>query len=421
MELQNLLSILGKSFSSVTSYDTVATVTQANAEGLLIALAEEDVDKTKSVVVNKVFCKQVDASKYTHKAWPDFRRTMMYLRTEVAFYKHIVPLLKERGFDKTIPNVYDCDFDLDRLVAEDERATDQSKPEPDQWSSTANTGMKGGYIVMEAIDCESDYFQDSPISIEQAKMTLSAVAELHASAWEDTDLLQKADHWLSRGSYHLKTRNVKELAGMEQAWENFSNHFQSVDPELFQQTSSMGKRIKSLAEYISEEISPGPNDQYATLAHGDFKSMNCFLPRSENDRGVIIVDFASTGVGLGMSDVAMHISHAVAPGDLENGGEEELWDHYYSKLCELLGSNTKYPRECALRHYRLAVADYFRFMLGRFWKSATPETMDKKKDSENTALVNRNIDSAFSFLRRVDKYLTQIEKEKEEREQTCTN
>lgn len=255
------------------------------------------------------------------------------------------------------------------------------------------------------------YFQDSPISLENAKETLSAVAGLHASAWEDEELLTRADEWLSRGSYHLKTRNTKELAGMEQAWEHFSSNFADTDPALFERCSDIGKRIKGLAEYISDEVSPGPSDRFATLSHGDFKSMNCFLPQGDTDRGVILVDFASTGVGLGMSDVAMHIHHAVKAEDLANGGEEELLDHYIDVLNKKLGPDRTYPRDVALRHYRLACADYFRFLLGRFWKSATPEAFEKRKNSKNTVLMNRNVQSALAFLDRVDRIVVGIEKE----------
>merc|ERR1712232_519395 len=96
-------------------------------------------------------------------------------------------------------------------------------------------------------------------------------------------------------------------------------------------------------------------DQYATLSHGDFKSMNCFLPQQSNtEHDVRLVDFASSGVGLGMSDVAMHIHHAVRAEDLANGGEEELFNHYLEKLNIMLGTTRTYPRDIALRHYKLA-------------------------------------------------------------------
>jgi hypothetical protein len=400
--MHELLPILQQVFPSATGYDTIASVVQANAEGYRLKL-DDDNDENK---INDIFIKKVDASTYASKSWPDFRRTLIYLRTEVLFYKMLLPDLKERGFTAA-PEIYHADFNLEGLIGEEEKATDQSLLEPSTWSADG----KGGHIIMEGIG--EPYFQDSPISIEQAKETLSAVAGLHASAWEDQDLLIKADKWLSRGSYHLKTRNIKELEGMEQAWDHFSSKFAENDPDLFQRCSNIGTRIKALAEYISNEVSPGPTDKYATLSHGDYKAMNCFLPHGDMDmnRGVILVDFASTGVGLGMSDVAMHIHHAVKGEDLDKGGEEELIDHYIEVLNEMLGPEHTYPRDVALRHYRLACADYFRFLLGRFWKSATPETFEKRKSSKNTVLMNRNVESAFAFLARVDCHVTEIEKE----------
>jgi thiamine kinase-like enzyme len=198
----------------------------------------------------------------------------------------------------------------------------------------------------------------------------------------------------------------------------------------------------NLCFYICAETSPEPTDKYATLSHGDCKAMNFFLPISNNNnknnnRGVILVDFASTGVGLGMSDVAMLIHHAIRPEHLDNGGEMMLVDHYIDKLNDLLllkqqqqqthdvndttmNTTTRpikqilcyYPKEIALWHYKLAVADYFRFFLGRFWKSATPESFEKKKYSKNTAFINRDRDSAFAFIKRVKKYVTEIEEVK---------
>ncbi len=416
--MKELLPIIRQAFPSANQYDTVATVIQANAQGHRVLIDGQD----------DVFIKRVDASQYATKSWPDFRRTLLYLRTEVRFYTEIVPDLQQRGFS-AVPKIYAATYDLEELIEEDEAAIDQSIPEPIEWSAEG----KGGFIIMESIG--ESYFQDSPITMDQAKETLSAVAALHASAWEDVELLQKAERWLSRGSYHLKTRNIKELEGIVHAWENFSSSFQHLDPALFHRTKDLGNRIQEMAEYISDQVSPGTSDPYATLSHGDFKSVNCFFPRndtieiseiteitgSSTSRSVVLVDFASTGVGLGMSDVAMHIHHALLPEQLANGGEEELLDHYLVKLnAQLAPHHKSYPREIAMRHYRLAVADYFRFFLGRFWNSATPEAFAKKKDSKNTALINRNVDSALAFLDRVDKFVKQIEMERQAMD-TCNN
>jgi hypothetical protein len=387
----------------------------------------QDKDKQCSMLPKTAFVKMVDAVQYSSekKSWTDLRRTLMYCRTEVCFYNEILPDLVQTSavFADATPHVYLARYDLEGLIAEEEGATDPSSEGPIQvdWLHQAGADKKGGFLVMEGISHE-DYFQDSPISIHQAKQTLSAIAGLHAAAWQDEAVLTRAADRLSRGSYHLKIRNPKELEGIPDAWAHFVNAFQDLDKNhvLAKCGADFGKRMQILAEYVCEETSPGPKDAYATISHGDFKSMNCFLPKegceASQERGVIMVDFASIGVGLGMQDVAMHIHHAVRPVDLDNGGEMLLVNHYLSVLNERLQakqSSSTYPRDIALRHYRLAVVDYFRFFLGRFWKSATPESFVKKTSSKNTALINRDVDAAFAFLERVQKYMVGIEAEQE--------
>ena len=156
---------------------------------------------------------------------------------------------------------------------------------------------------------------------------------------------------------------------------------------------------------------------------------NVFLPNEtkEGNDDAIMIDFSCAGIGYGMSDVGMHIVHAVLPEDLENGGEEKLVEGYLIALEDAVnrklgegsdGNKEKwtYPRDVAMRHYRLACVDYLRFIMGRFWRSATPESFEKKKNSKNTTLINRNLEAAMAFIEKVDSYLEVFEKEKRERE-----
>ena len=69
------------------------------------------------------------------------------------------------------------------------------------------------------------------------------------------------------------------------------------------------------------------------IYYASFK--NAFLPTEANKEGkedAIMIDFSCTGIGYGMSDVGMHIVHAVLPNDFENGGEEWLVEGYLSAL-----------------------------------------------------------------------------------------
>ena len=124
-----------------------------------------------------------------------------------------------------------------------------------------------------------------------------------------------------------------------------------------------------------------------------------------------------------MSDLAMHARHAVEPEHLAHGGEERLVRQYWEYLQGLLlaepssslshsaSAAQEYTWEIAWRHYKLAVVDYFRFFLGRMWKSATPDTMRAKSSNKNVSLINRSIPAAMAFLRNVEMYMAEIENE----------
>jgi len=446
--------------SKVVKFTPLSSVEQANAEGVRLAVEYEqsgdssDIDSSKGgkgsacpaappVPPPELFVKQVDASHYSHKAWADLRRTLLYARTEARFYGEILPLLRASGKLTTSHLAPDChlaECNLEGLVGEEETATDvghvptalanaqdgsATLPTGDDRVSTDLLRGRGGALVLTSLGSDK-YFQKSPLSPHHASACLAAVARLHAACWEDTSILSVVANRLSDmgGSYNLAVRNPKELRNMVASWDHFRSHFRDMDAALFDRESvkSLGQRVYDNAQYISEAVSPKHSDAYATCVHGDFKAMNVFLPTPESgSEDAVLIDFASAGVGLGLSDVAMHVAHALRPEDLANGGEEALVDQYLSALdaerrrtvkAEDLHTYQPYPRDVAMRHYRLATVDYFRFILGRFWRSATPETFDKRKDSPNSTLVNRNTKAALAFVERVDRYLAEIEGER---------
>lgn len=113
-----------------------------------------------------------------------------------------------------------------------------------------------------------------------------------------------------------------------------------------------------------------------------------------------------------MSDVAMHIHHAVLPDDLDNGGEEALVRYYHDTICSLLPTGVTYSWDLAWLHYKLAVVDYFRFFLGRMWKDATKETMKRKENNPNINNINRYPAAAKAFCARVERYVGELEADK---------
>ena len=90
--------------------------------------------------------------------------------------------------------------------------------------------------------------------------------------------------------------------------------------------------------------------------------MNAFLPRDNPDTDALLIDFASTGVGYGMADVAMHLCHALMPGDLRT--HEAAFVARHLRFLD----QPDYDPKLARRHYELATIDYGRFagpLLGR--------------------------------------------------------
>ena len=467
-----LLSILQRVFPSVNSFEIVKTIVQGNANGYIVKLVSSSSSSSSPLHPDQVFVKQVMASQYlnTKKDWPDLRRTLCYARTEVRFYGRLLPLLRDKLQETSArggrmigtPRVYLATYNLQDWIQEDEPTSASTSTVNPNWDlhKLPHAPERGGALVLECVSNDL-YYQDSPLSLDECRQCLAAVAQLHAAAWQDETLLQTIDRDLSKASFHLSGRNPKELAGIVDSWQGFVQAFRDDMQacnlwERPQIRDDLGRRIARCAEYVSQQVSPQPHDPYATLIHGDYKSMNVFLPRREkipeaavatepttttattattatgHGNGAILVDFAAVGLGLGASDLALHIHHAVRPELLDNGGEEALLRYYWETLHELLRSSNSlpqvsqeepnvnqdettttttelYPWSVFLRHYRLAVVDYGRFIMALMWKNATLETMAKKKDNPNVTLINRDPKAAMAFIQRVDHYLTELE------------
>ena len=445
-----LLPIIQRVFPNVQSYNVDENIVQANAEGFCVQLNtndnndDDDAIQTTTNTRNEsnidIFVKCVEASKYSHKPWGDLRRTLLYARTEARFYSNILPLLKEQsclddGDDcwKIAPTCYLAESYLDGLIGEDESAAAKALGEDDPKYDTDDYSIlegKGGNLILSSM--KGGYYQTSPLNMSQASQCLSAIAKFHASAFGNKELLKKVSQELCEygGSYHLRNRNQKEIANIRTTWADFMANIRDGAPnngEFFDRENirNIGQRIYDVAEYVAEELSPSYDDEFATIVHGDYKAMNVFLPLDENrNKEPLLIDFASCGVGMGVSDVAMHITHAILPKDLSNGGEEKLVEGYLKEFQNALPPSKQglYTKDISMRHYRFATVDYFRFVLGRLWRGATLESFEKKKNSKNAVLVSRNVEAALAFIERTDRYLEEIENEIKDKEATtCIN
>lgn len=404
---EKLFELLHPVFPRLESVQVLGDpIVQASAVGYrcrLTSSSSEDDTTTPATA----FVKHVDAAKYavTKNDWNDLRRSLVYTRTECRFYDSV----NDTAILSCMPIVYHAAYKLDGLIAEYERVTDPSTRT--DMPTVEECQGKGGLLVLELIDTEHQFYQASPLTLEQCKCCLQAIAKLHKSAWQDSNKLEKYSSELSIPSFSLKSRNPKEIQNIEASWEHFRTAFRRELDEacLWERTATLATRLKTQATYVSDALSPQPNQRYATLVHGDYKAMNTFLSVTRPNEDAKLVDFASCGIGNPMMDVAMHIHHAVLPDDLrsltESGrtGEMELLEHYLECLDE------EYPKDEALFHYKLAVVDYLRFFMGRMWRSASPETMLSKVNNPNINNINRYPSAAMAFIETAEAYLTEIE------------
>ena len=410
-------TVLYERFPALQSHHVVMKIVQANAVGCIVSLEHSD-DSCDSP--SSVFIKQVQATDYvsTKKDWADLRRTLMYGRTEARFYRDVLPQLPL--LQASAPRVWHVEYDLDPFFADDIPANAPAGPPPPAYTSggaatddTITRTTAGVWIVLDCIS-PATHFQASPLTLNQTRSCLDAAATLHAAMWEQRDLLRLCHTQLSRASFALPLRNPKELVGMERAWQHFATEF-AVELRaagLRDEDERMGRRVQRMARTISDLVLVAPDDPFCTLIHGDYKAMNVFLPQEGTEGSALLVDYASCGIGLGMSDVAMHIHHAVLPEDLDNGGERSLVHFYWESLQSRLGpTGEAYDWEIAWKHYRLGVVDYFRFFLGRMWKDATHATMAKREDNPNVSNINRFPRAAAAYCVRVEQYLTELEEE----------
>jgi hypothetical protein len=371
---------------------------QAGSHSAVLRL---DVQNEKDGGTSKkdIFVKKVVDVDYSHKSWVDRKRVLMYIRNETRFYTEIGDAVQ--GSNKCMPHCFAAlQHNLDTLETQVE--------EP----STEEKMATGAILFLEPIQFSPvGYYQKSPLTFDEIAQSLKALAVFHAQGWECTSLLETIAErlWDHAGSYTLQNRNPKELLKIEGNWEAFVRNFKSYKPELFarEEIQMLGKRLASVAKDVATLLECAPTDKFATIQHGDYKSMNIFLHKGGRPEDVLFIDFASTGVGYGMSDVAMHIIHALHPEDKTNGAEEKLVLDVYLQTLNCHG--VAFDRETALRYYDYGIIDYARFMFGRFYgESSTLENFEKRKDSMNVSFVNRNMDAAFAFAERVHLALERV-------------
>eukprot|EP00667_Euglena_gracilis_P011797 EG_transcript_12071 len=348
---------------------------------------------------------------------------------EIQFYEHVAPLLRDCGLEFPEVLATEVNFDARQLDLDDDGV--------DQCHAA---------ILMCRVDPEW-YHQVSPVSVPQACAALRFLARFHAAAMGNKVVMEAAHRWLHPrgGTWTLDKRGRGPVATLPAVWRSFVERFSPLDHILFARPAihQLGDRLAHAVDWVDSQLwgssvalphstAIRPLD---TLVHGDFKAMNAFLPRGEWPEGQVLpIDFEWTGAGYGLVDVAYHLVHsfsvhrveadevgfvarAVGLGATSMPADEVLVLYYRQELVANLISQGKHdlaaqhtPAHCT-RLYKLAFLDYGRMVLSEFYRDASPEGFAARQHHPNVSLVNRSVHDAFTFIERLDSFLTDFDAE----------
>ena len=168
----------------------------------------------------------------------------------------------------------------------------------------------------------------------------------HTVAWDDIELCLQ---WLARFHASYMGQDPDGLWEVGTYW-----HLETRPQELIVLSDT---RLQQAASLIDEQLN---NCTYKTFVHGDAKLANfCF----GHDGTVAGVDFQYVGGGCGMKDVAYFVGSCLREGDCERL-EGQILDTYFEYLHEELTERNEALEEEWRSLYRVAWADFHRFLKG---------------------------------------------------------
>jgi hypothetical protein len=183
-------------------------------------------------------------------------------------------------------------------------------------------------IVLEDLDASGYPLRKTSVSLSEISSILKWLADFHATflGKDPEGLWEQGTYW------HLKTR-----------------------PQEYDALSD--KRLKNAAPLIDQKLN---TCTYKTFVHGDAKLANfCFSEQGE----VAAVDFQYVGGGCGMKDVAYFIASCLDEDECE-AMEPQILDTYFKHLHQALGARNECLETEWRSLYRVAWADFHRFLKG---------------------------------------------------------
>ena len=222
---------------------------------------------------------------------------------EIQFYKEIAPSSPIR-----IPNCYfnDMDSENDKYVLLMEDCSKYSQPD----------------------------FELEGINYEQAKAITLAIAEFHARWWNDTKLssFSTLDQPIDAVSENT-TNDFRMMWEICSANEDFKQSFPEGGYEVGKQQYEKFHLLKDA--YPKNKL---------TIIHSDLRADNVYFDNNDNERPVIVYDWAMTMVWRGVADISRLLGTSIDT-DLRRDIEKDLIQWYHNRLIESGVSDYSY-KEC---------------------------------------------------------------------------
>lgn len=197
------------------------------------------------------------------------------------------------------------------------------------------------------------------VTAEQiARMTIVAIAKIHAQHWRNFDLLSEDKTWL-RGQEWLQGKN---RASWEASQELARTSWQNADLDKIVWDSNLRACMQKTVDGISWEAQQQRlhRDGVWTLVHGDFWPGNIMYVI--NEKQIRLLDWEMCGLGSGPQDLGQYIISNMEP-ETRRKHDRALVEAYHQ---ELLNCGVEVSWDFVWREYRVGGLERWMWFLAYF-------------------------------------------------------
>lgn len=205
-----------------------------------------------------------------------------------------------------------------------------------------------------------------PSSREVALITFREIAKIHATFWNDDDLLTPDKTWL-RGQEWLQGKGRESWEASQQLVQTFWKG--NLDTESDKPVITWDANVRSAVEKAIEGISWDAqlkrlnSEGHWTLVHGDFWPGNVMWMTNERN-SIRFLDWEMVGLGSGPQDLGQYVISNFAPGERRQC-ERELVETYFDEL-KRHKSNIDCSWEYCWREYKVGGVERWLWFLVYF-------------------------------------------------------